>query len=88
MTDAEFNTELQEFARTGKFKQAPRQVGIPESTDVAEVHRGKTPNGGDYSVAYFYDADGNPCKRDAAKRINFVEYTKDGIRVNECYTEV
>lgn len=88
MTDAEFYAELREFRRTGILKLADKQEGIPESTDVTEVHKGKTPNGGDYSVAHFYDAGGNPCKRDVAKRINIVEYTKDGVRVNECYVSI
>lgn len=88
MTDAEFYAELREFHRTGILKLADKQKGIPESTDITEVHNGKTPNGGDYSVAHFYDANGNPCKRDVAKRINIVEYTKDGVQVNECYVMV
>ena len=89
MTEQEFTEGLRRFEMSGNLEQQPRKkAGVPESTDTSEVHRGKTPNGGDYSVAYFFDKDEQPCKREAAKRINIVEYTLDGIRVNECYVSV
>ena len=51
----------------------------------AERHDVKTPNGGDYSVAYFYDKDGLPCEKKKAKHMNIVEYKKNGERINEFY---
>ncbi len=43
-----------------------------------------TPNGGDYSIAYYYN-DNGPCEKDKATRMNIVEYKKGGIRINEHY---
>ena len=56
-----------------------------EKKQYSERHDHKTPSGGDYSIAYFYDKNGNPCERKDAYRINIVEYTKDGERINEVY---
>lgn len=44
-----------------------------------------TPSGGDYSIAYFYDADDTPCLKDNAVRINIVEYMGNGDRINETF---
>ena len=43
---------------------------------------GATPNGGDYSIAYYYDEQNRPCKKAVAYLVNIVEYTKDGEYVN------
>lgn len=43
---------------------------------------GPTPNGGDYSIAYYYDEQNRPCKKAVAYLVNIVEYTKDGEYVN------
>lgn len=61
------------------------QIEPPKNNDFSEVHYSKTPNGGDYSVAYFYDKEGNPCKKEDASYLNIIEYTKDGRRINETY---
>ena len=45
----------------------------------------KTIHGGDYYISYFYDENGNPCPPELAKRVNTVEYTKSGKRINETY---
>lgn len=50
-----------------------------------ERHDGPTPNGGAYSIAYFYDKNRTPCEKEKAKYINIVEYSKDGRRLNEVY---
>lgn len=57
-----------------------------ESVDspYTERHDGPTPSGGDYSVAYYYNDDG-PCTKEQATRVNIVEYTKKGKRINEVY---
>ena len=50
-----------------------------------ERHEGTTPLGGDYSIAYYYDADHKPCEKAKAKFMNIVIYDKDGRRINEVY---
>lgn len=57
----------------------------PIDNEFCESCIAPTPSGGDYSTAYFYDAEGNPCKRADAVFMNVVEYTKDGRRINETY---
>ncbi len=44
-----------------------------------------TPNGGDYSIGYFYDKDRQPCDKTDAMYIDIVEYAKDGTRINETH---
>lgn len=80
MTDAEYDRILDEVAgeRVDNLDTTPD----PKTTETAV---GRTPSGGDYSVAYFYDKDGNPCPKRKAVRMNIVEYTNDGVRVNEAY---
>lgn len=58
-----------------------------KAQELANTERieGKTPSGGDYSIAYYYDAQRNPCSKHKAVFVNIVEYTKAGNRVNECY---
>ena len=60
----------------------------PVDDEFCESHVHPTPNGGDYSTAYFYDKDGNPCRREEATYMNIVEYKKGGERVNESYGEI
>lgn len=57
----------------------------PKESEFIEIHRHKTPSGGDLSIAYFYDKDGVPCSRDKAHHMNIVEYKNDGTRINEFY---
>ena len=38
-----------------------------------------------YSIAFFYDENGNPCNKEDAVRVNIVEYDKNDQRVNETY---
>lgn len=54
----------------------------PESDEYKEVHFGPTPLGGDVSIAYFFDKNGNHCKREDMAYMNIVIYTKDGKYVN------
>ncbi len=68
------------------FKQATIKKGPdPRYT---ERHEGVTPLGGDYSIAYYYDADHNPCVKAKAKYVNIVIYDKDGKRVDEVYGDL
>lgn len=60
----------------------------PVDDEFCESHINPTPNGGDYSTAYFYDAEGRPCKKADAAYMNIVEYKRGGIRVNESYGEM
>lgn len=41
-----------------------------------------TPSGGDYSIAYYYDAEHRPCKKVDACWVDIVEYKADGTFVN------
>lgn len=60
-------------------------IQIPKDTEFTETHKGPTPSGGAYSTAYFYDEDGYPCKREEASFMNIVEYSAEGVRINEHY---
>jgi len=44
---------------------------------------GKTPNGGDYSEAFYIDDRGNSVEPDKATKIIIHEYTKDGALIRE-----
>lgn len=44
-----------------------------------------TPNGGAYSVAFFYNAKGEPCEESDARRVEFVEYSEDDERICSTY---
>lgn len=46
---------------------------------------GPTPDGGDYSIAYFRDAEGNPCPRAEAAEVEVVEFSADGEQINRTY---
>ena len=79
MTDEEFETL--------SWVIGGERADIPTSepdTRFTERHDSPTPNGGDYSIAYYYNDDG-PCDKKEATRVNIVEYKKGGIRINEVY---
>lgn len=79
MTEEEFESLLDEVAgeqSSEKPKFDPR---------FCEKKEGATPNGGDYSVAYYYDKDGNPCLKEQANAVNIIEYSNSGERINETY---
>lgn len=80
MTDKDFEKLLDEVAG----ERAENVTAKPDPR-YTETIMGKTINGGDYSVAYYYNSDGNPCKKSEAAAVNIVEYSKDGKRINECY---
>ena len=80
MTDKEFEKLLDEVAG-----ERAENVTLQPDPRYTETVMGKTINGGDYSVAYYYDANGHPCTKSEATAVNIVEYTKDGGFVNECY---
>lgn len=44
-----------------------------------------TPNGGVYSIAYFFDENRKPCIEDKAKFIDIIEYDKDDIPISRTY---
>ena len=46
---------------------------------------GPTPNGGAYSEAFFYDADGNPTDPDRATRVMINECREDGTVIFTTY---
>ncbi len=80
MTDKEFERLLDDIA--GERANTSTQHPDPRFT---ERQDGATPNGGDYSVAYYYDKDGNPCTKENAVAVNIIEFLNNGQRVNETY---
>lgn len=74
---------LEELSR--RVPQSELPLFPPEESEFCEVHWHNTPSGGDLSVAYFFDKEGNKCNRANAYTMNIIEYTKDGVRVNEHY---
>lgn len=46
---------------------------------------GKTPSGGVYSIAYYFDADGFPTCKENASIVHVVEYDKNDRRITETY---
>lgn len=58
MTDKEFEKLLDEVA--GERAENVTMHADPRYTETVME---KTINGGDYSVAYYYDSNGNPCKK-------------------------
>lgn len=59
----------------------------PPEPETRQRTEGPTPNGGQYAVAYFRDAQGNPCARDQAQGIEVIEYDKDGNAIFRTYME-
>ena len=50
-----------------------------------EKTTGPTPNGGNYSIAYFRDKKGNPTEKKNAVGAEIVEYKNDGEVVGRTY---
>ena len=82
MTDEEWKKRLDEFYSTLTPGESSEEKADPRFT---ERHDGTTPLGGDYSIAYYYDADHKPCEKAKAKFMNIVIYDKHGRRINEVY---
>lgn len=82
MTDREFEKLVEEVAG--------EQSNEVQKCDArfTETHYGKTINGGAYSVAYYYDKEGNPCRKAKAASVNIVEYSQNGERINENYAQL
>lgn len=80
MTDSEFEALCYEVA--GERAPEEKSESVPESLR----HYGETPSGGSYSVAYYYDKDGEPCERADAASVNIVEYNDKDERINETYS--
>jgi hypothetical protein len=85
MTAEEWEKRMKEFDDSLTPAEPTEVYADPRYT---ERHEGATPFGGDYSIAYYYDADNNPCEKDKAKYVNIVIYDKDGKRVNEVYGDL
>ena len=60
-------------------------MNVPKNTNYNETHIGTTPSGGAYSVAYYKDANGNPCTKDKASKIEICEYSAKGVCINSIY---
>ena len=82
MTAEEWEKRMKEFDDSLTPGSPSEMDADPQYT---ERHDGPTPLGGDYSIAYYYDADHNPCEKAKAKHVNVVIYDKDGRRINEVY---
>ena len=84
MSDEEWERHKEEVARTLGW-DGPASVCQKPDPRFTERHEGSTPLGGDYSIAYYYDANHDPCVKEEAKFVNIVIYNNDGSRVNEVY---
>lgn len=80
MSDKEFRELIDAFV-SEEVEQSIPEVD-PRFTERIEGH---TPNGGDFSIAYYYNEDGEPCIKKEAVRVNIIEYKEDGQRINETY---
>lgn len=76
---------LRRFVDTGSLTGASGQYNYPHSTDFTEVRIGRTPAGGAYSVAYFYNADFVPCKKRNAVHVSVVEFSGEGDYLDETF---
>jgi hypothetical protein len=45
----------------------------------------KTPNGGEYSIAYFVDKNGNPIDKDKAERVEIIEFDANDKQIRRTY---
>ena len=53
-----------------------------------ERREGKTPNGGVYSVAYYYDKDYTPVDKARATQMKIIEYSAEGNDLHRTYASV
>ncbi|MBO4849869.1 MAG: hypothetical protein J5529_03085 [Prevotella sp.] len=84
MTKEEWRARIDEVAKNMGWDDTIKTQKKPDPR-FTERREGTTPLGGDYSIAYFYDADHKPCEKAKAKFVNIVIYDKDGRRINEVY---
>lgn len=83
MSDEEFEELTWKIA--GEHAELPEVEFNPRYMERSD---NPTPSGGDYSIAYYYNEDGELCEKDKAYKVNIVEYKTGGIRVNECYASL
>lgn len=83
MTDEEF-----EAIKIEILGEPVKKVRQKRDKRFTEKSNHPTPSGGDYSVAYYYDAKGNPCVKEKAIFVNVIEYKKGNIRINEHYASL
>jgi type II secretory pathway component PulJ len=55
--------------------------------DTRERVEGPTPNGGAYMIAFFRDADGNPCRKAEAHAMEVVEYNDKDEVIRRTYRQ-
>ena len=53
-----------------------------------ERREGRTPNGGEWSVASYFDAHNQPVAKAEAAKVSIVEYNSDGIPIAETWGTV
>lgn len=54
----------------------------PEENEFMEIHWGATPMGGDLSIGYYYDKNGEHCTRDKMHYMVIKIYEKDGTCID------
>lgn len=74
------NMTEDEFFRQVPRKKLSKPQGAPSYSERAE---GPTPNGGAYSMAFYYDDNGNPAPKSEATRCNIIEFDENDNFVNE-----
>jgi hypothetical protein len=55
------------------------------AADTEERVDGPTPNGGTYSIAYFRDADGNPCPKERSESMEICEFDEKDECIHRTY---
>ena len=73
------NMTDEEFFRSDESAQ---EKFDPQSNEWQEVEWGRTPIGGDLSIAQYYDKNDRRCKKGDMAYMNILIYTKDGKLVN------
>ena len=73
-----------------EVSQIGESVPAGESSSVITSERRDkpTPNGGDYSVIFYFDDDGNSVDKTVATKAIIKEYKSDGTVINEIFADI
>ena len=66
----------------------PAEPGGEDLAFNQERREGRTPNGGEWSVASYFDAHNQPVAKAEAAKVSIVEYNSDGIPIAETWGTV
>ncbi len=88
MTNAEYETLLDEVALEvgGGYAKKSTQPIIDER--FSEKRVGLTLSGGTYSIAFYYNNEGEPCLKEEATSIHIMEFDGKDRRINEVYADI